>query len=422
MSDPLPGTIADPPAAPHAVLLDVTRIVATRWTGRRPTGIDRVCNAYLAHFRTRARAVVQHRGVIRVLDGPASQRLFDLLEAPRDRFRPRLAALLAAALAAAPQRPPRPGIAYLNVGDTDFDLAAHRAWTGRHAVRAFYFIHDLIPALHPEFSRPHAVRRHGERVRSALRTGAGVIVGSRAVERDLAAFAAAHGLALPPVALAPLAGSGLGAASPPRDPAAAPLFVTVGTIEPRKNHRLLFDAWRLLAERLGDKTPRLVLAGQTGPLTGQLLAPLDADPALRRHITLLPACSDTELAALLGEARAVLMPSLAEGFGLPLIEALEAGVPVIASDLPVFRETGQGLPLLLDPHNPAAWAEAIASLARQGQESADALAAEARARQFVAPRWTDHFAAIESLIGAAPTGPHPCLKECLLRDCPIEVH
>src|SRR3954468_227635 len=77
------------------ILLDVSRLIWRRWRGRLPTGIDRVCLAYLRHFGPRAQAVVQHDGFRRILDPKASQQLFALLENPGARFK---AALLLGAL------------------------------------------------------------------------------------------------------------------------------------------------------------------------------------------------------------------------------------------------------------------------------------------------------------------------------------
>lgn len=299
---------------------------------------------------------------------------------------------------------------YLNVGDTDFDLPAHRSWTARSAIRPYYFIHDLIPTLHPQFSRPHAVRRHRARVMSALTTGAGILVSSEAVKRDLVAFATAEQLPVPPLVVAPLADAPLHSVglSLPQPQAEDPFFLVVGTIEPRKNHDLLFAAWRILADRLGAATPRLVLVGQTGPLTGTLLAPLMADPVLRRYIDHRRQCSDAGLAGLLRHAKALLVPSLAEGFGLPIVEALQVGTPVIASRLPVFAEIGQGVPLLLDPHEPAAWAEAIASLTISGQSAKRGKGdTSPRAIKFVPPSWSHHFAAVERFIATSELSREP---------------
>lgn len=384
---------AAPPRAgvPEPVLLDVTRLVARSWTGRRATGIDRVCLAYLRHFRARAQAVVQHRGLIRALGPSESAELFALLEEDAPALRRRLARQLSSALLLRPLRGELTGRAYLNIGHTDFDLAVHHAWIRQRGVRPFYFLHDLIPVLHPEFSRPHAVRRHQGRVESAMASAAGIILGSHAVERDLANFAAARSLALPPLAVAPLAGEDFAVNAPAGAANPAPFFLTIGTIEPRKNHRLLLDVWQRLAAHLGADTPRLVIVGQTGPMTGDLLAPLAADPALAAHVEHRSACSDTELAGLMYHARAVLMPSLAEGFGLPFVEALQAGRPVIASDLPVFREIGQGAARLIDPADRDGWEQAVlAALAEPARQSSG----------FAAPRWPAHFHVVERFIAA----------------------
>lgn len=398
-----PAFPADRSATP--VLLDVTRLVARSWSGRQPTGIDRVCHAYLRHFRDRALAVVQHRGVVRVLAERESAALFDLLDGTAPRTRRRIAGRLTRALLGRATRRDLAGAAYLNVGHTDFDLASHAAWVRESGVRPYYFLHDLIPVLHPQFSRPHAVRRHDGRVRAALTQGAGIILGSHAVHRDLETFAAAEGLPLPPVAVAHLAGVEFLRDAPAIPPGAAPYFLCIATIEPRKNHRLLFAAWERLAARLGTAAPRLVLVGQTGPMSGDLLAPIAASPALRRLVERHPRCADSHLAGLMQGARAVLMPSLAEGFGLPFVEALQAGTPVIASDLPVFREIAQGAALLLDPADPARWAEAIAEAAATPRPALPAA--------FTAPTWADHFAVVERFVGTSGLHDRPLPQRVL---------
>lgn len=376
------------------MLLDVTRLLARSWTGRHTTGIDRVCLAYLRHFHQRALAVVQHRGLVRVLSAGDSARLFDLLEAPGRGSRATIARLLSAALVTRAPAPALEGAAYLNIGHTDFDLVAHHQWVRQMGLRPFYFIHDLIPLRHPEWSRPRAVRRHRGRVCGALCGAAGIILPSEAVRADLVAYAAQTGLPLPPLLVAPLAGADFVCAplQPPAPMAGRPFFLCIATIEPRKNHRLLFALWQHLAEQLGPNTPRLVLVGQTGPLTRDLLAPLSANPVLAAHVEHKRSCSDAELAGLLCHARALLLPSLAEGFGLPLVEALAVGTPVIASDLPVLREIAQGAATLIDPADHAGWQAAICA----------ALASPARRVEgFVAPCWADHFRKVERFIAAA---------------------
>jgi hypothetical protein len=134
-------------------------------------------------------------------------------------------------------------------------------------------------------------------------------------------------------------------------------------------------------------------------------------------VVTLPYCSDEELGRWIGAARALLMPSFAEGFGLPIIEALQIGTPVIASDLPCFREIGAGIPTLLDPLDAMAWEQTIMGFLDNGP---DRSRQNRLLRDYRAPTWSDHFARVEawletlprhdagrrlpSLVGAAPNG------------------
>ena len=167
----------------------------------------------------------------------------------------------------------------------------------------------------------------------------------------------------------------------------------LGTIEARKNHQLLLGIWRKLVAQLGCKAPRLLVIGQRGWEAEHVFDVLDRDDRLRGHVVELNACSDEQLAQHLGSARALLFPSLAEGYGLPLVEALGMGVPVIASDLPVFREIGGDIPIYLDPLDAAAWEAAISDYARP-ESPARAKQIE-RMTAFKSFGWDAHFDAVE---------------------------
>ncbi len=114
-------------------LLDVSRLVWRAWEGTMPTGIDRTCLAYVAHFGDRARAVVQRGGSTLVLPTDDSRRLFDLLAAPGSDFRAKLARLLAAGFLFR-RRGDLSGHIYLNVGHTGLDKPGHREWIQRTGV------------------------------------------------------------------------------------------------------------------------------------------------------------------------------------------------------------------------------------------------------------------------------------------------
>ena len=376
------------------VLLDVTRIAVSRWRGRTPTGLDRVAQAYARHYAGRARAVVQLAGHPIVLDYAASRRLFDALDASDSAFRRQLATLLPGGRRGAA----RDDEVYLNVGHSGFDRAGHWRALARVGLRRVYMVHDLIPITHPQLTTPHKTARHRGRVCAALARADGIVTNSQATADALARFAREQAIAPPPILAAPIAAD---MPPMPEEPApfATPYFLCLGTIEPRKNHALLLRVWARLIDSMGEDTPHLVIAGSRGSGARQILSALREDRRLQRFVTVRSGLSDTEVATMLAGARALLFPTLAEGFGLPVAEALMAGVPVIASDLPALRETGQGVPLLLDAADEHAWAEAVASHCRGDADRTRQLAAMPGFRP---TNWADHFAALEEWLAKLP--------------------
>ena len=372
-------------------LLDVSRLVWRVWRGGHPTGIDRVCQAYVQHFGTRSQAVVQRSGFHFVLSFADSARLFEILLADSSGRRRDLIRLAARALPSALRNRARPGAIYLNVGHTGLNEASLPGWIADQGLRAVYLVHDLIPLTHPQFCRRGEAEKHARRMRNMLASAAGVIGNSRATLDDLAEFANANGLPMPPSVVAWISGGTFARDVRPRT-LSRPHFVAVGTIEGRKNHLLLLDVWRRLVAEQGKHAPVLLILGQRGWQAERVFEQLDRPEELQGHVQELGTCNDEELAGWIGGARALLMPSFAEGFGLPVFEALELGTPVIASDLPVFREVGGGIPTYLDPQDSAAWKRTIEAFCADGPERQRQVA---EIGAFQAPTWGDHFAKVE---------------------------
>ncbi len=205
-------------------------------------------------------------------------------------------------------------------------------------------LHDLSPwmdrAWHGEAGR---VRR---RVPVLLRLGLATLVltHSESVRRQAIAR---FGLDPERVVAAPLA-----AAShfQPANgaPAARPYFLFVGTLEPRKNLGLLLEAWREVRKR---HAVDLVLAGRCR----SDYSPPPEEDGLRR----LGEVSEQELPELYTRALACVYPSLYEGFGLPVLEAMQCGAPVIASRDPAIAEVAGDAAILLDARDVRAWIEAL---------------------------------------------------------------
>jgi glycosyltransferase involved in cell wall biosynthesis len=381
----------------HDAALDVTRLLGRRLKGRRPTGVDRVGLAYVEHLRARATALVRLQRRWLFFTAADSQRLFDLLLSEPGAPRPQqLWPLVRRALGMRRYRPAA-GTWLVNAVHSGLEHPDYAPHVHRLGLRAAVFVHDLIPITHPQYCRAGEADRHRRRIDTALHHADALIVNSAATLNSLQVYAHASSLGMPPCEVAPLAPAPLTAparAAAPQAP--GPYFVTLGTIEPRKNHALLLQVWRDLRAQLGAAAPHLVVIGQPGWMCEGTLEELHGSDPARTNVIYQPSCSDAQLAVWLHGARALLFPSFAEGYGLPVLEALALGVPVIANDLPVLRETARHIPTYLDAHDAPAWrAEVLAyasdaSLARQAQL--------ARLRGFAAPSWAAHFARVDALM------------------------
>lgn len=136
-----------------------------------------------------------------------------------------------------------------------------------------------------------------------------------------------------------------------------PYFLFVGTVEPRKNLARLISAWRSIGiDERGQVC--LVVVGAAGWLVDELLGQLVHDDA----IDFRGSVSDQELALLIRGAMAFVYPSLYEGFGLPVVEAMAQGIPVLTSNVGATREVAVGAAVLVDPESVDAIREGLLSL------------------------------------------------------------
>lgn len=377
-------------------LLDVSRMVWRRWAGTRPTGIDRICLAWHQHYGPQAQAALFHRRGWHILPVAASRALFALLDddCPRGQFRRRLIVWAAGNAHNLARAQPGRGRLWLNVGHTGLNLHGLAEWVRAADIRPVLMLHDIIPITHPQFCREGEKARHEVRVNTLLRIAHAVIGNSLDTLDRLNAYAASIGLAVPqslPV------WPGTPQLSMPRGQR-LPLsdeFIILGTIEGRKNHMLLLDVWEQLVAQHGTAAPQLVIIGRRGWACDDVLARLKAG-GFGDRVVETGALDDAAIAQRLAGARALLFPSFAEGYGLPLIEALGAGVPVIASDLDVFREIAGGVPDLLPPGDVAGWATAIMAYAALGSPAR--AAQMQRLSAFGAPDWVGHFTQVDAFL------------------------
>jgi glycosyltransferase involved in cell wall biosynthesis len=377
------------------VLIDVTRPLDRRMQGRLPTGVDRVSLEYVRHFGERSTALVRYAGQWIELSRKDSERVFEALLSPSENFNTLIRRAVASAFPrSVGKRFSEPRFLF-NTGHSGLEKLHYAQRLQRSGLKPLFFVHDLIPVTHPEYCRPGESGRHKARMNMVLGTAHGVIANSVATLEELAAYAKANSLPMPPAVAALLAPAQLPA---PVDepPLSKPYFVMLGTIEPRKNHWLLLQLWRQLIERMGEAAPRLLIIGQRGWECENVVDLLERCEALQGFVFEHSVCSDEELASWLHHARALLFPSFTEGYGMPLVEALAMGVPVIASDLPAFREIAGDIPEYVDPLDGARWRELIVEFVLP--ESQVRMNQRQRMGGFVVPTWDAHFELVEALM------------------------
>jgi len=380
----------------HEVLIDVTRLVGRFWKKRLPTGVDRVSLAYVERYGARARAVVRLAGRGFVLPKRESMQLFQWLLSPSGRMP--VAKFIAKGVFTGWRDQQVAGRFLFNTGHSGLERDDYPGMLKRMGVHPIFLVHDLIPITHAEYCRAGERDRHIVRMNNVLRSAKGVIVNSQSTLDELCSLANRTGQSMPPAAVGLLA-PGIPGVAPGERPMRQPYFVIVSTIEPRKNHWMLLQLWRGLVNELGDAAPRLMVIGQRGWECENVVDLLERCEPLKGYVFEHSNCTDAELVTYLHHAQALLFPSFAEGYGMPLVEALALGVPVIASELPVFKEIAGEIPEYVDPLDGKRWGELVREYANP--DSPLRRAQLGRIEGFEVPAWAGHFASVDALLKQA---------------------
>lgn len=238
-----------------------------------------------------------------------------------------------------------------------------------HGVTVHFMVHDLLPVRFPDFFPKGAAEVHARWLEVIGEADQAICV-TRAVGDDLLAWQKENGGAKNPHLVVSHShhGSDIAASSPtkglPRKGRelvdglkGSNAFLMVGTVEPRKGHGEVLDAF----ERLwaSGATDRLVIVGKPGWMLENLVGRLRRHSENGRRLFWVEQASDELLEELYAACTCLIAASHGEGFGLPLIEAARHGLPVIARDIPVFREVAGDGAFFFDARDPEGLAAAI---------------------------------------------------------------
>jgi len=257
-------------------------------------------------------------------------------------------------------------------------------------------IHDLHFLRHPERMSAEMRRDYPALVRTHARAAHGVVVSSRYTAADVQATlgVSADRITICPPGVPPWTDAvrALRKRQAPRH------FLVLGTLEPRKNLGVLLEAYALVRRRCPEAPP-LVLAGQATPAARAWLQRADA-PDLSGHVTCTGYVDDATRQQLLAAAHALVMPSLDEGFGLPVLEAMASGVPVIVSSGGALPEVVGNAARPIDPTDVEGFAGALCALLEPAEAEAAASRGLMRAEAFDWARtarhmWNGYRAALE---------------------------
>lgn len=254
------------------------------------------------------------------------------------------------------------------------------AFANKYGLKAMFYIHDLIPIKFPYYYEKSYVEAFRASMELIAASGAILVCNSKNTQQDLMSWCREAGIGAPRSAIAYLGDSIQVPASKTNAAETGPAetsadaveggrteahygddnyVLTVGAIHRRKNHALLLAVWRRLHAKLGKKCPKLKIVGGVAQDGKALHAEILHDPTLRDSIEVLWRVSDVELDALYRNARLVVYPSLYEGWGLPVAEALTYGKVCLASNVSAIPEIADLGADLLDTDDPISWASRI---------------------------------------------------------------
>lgn len=260
-------------------------------------------------------------------------------------------------------------------GDVFFDLDAawmcrvKRSWLlpilKKQGVRIVAHIYDIISITHPQYCLERGVYNFMDFIGAHLQYADDIIVNAQATVDELQRFTQRLRISLPTCHVVPLGADFakqeiITEDQVPKNVVEAvqnrPYILMVGTIEPRKNHKLLLEAYDKGLKEMGYN---IIMAGYMGWNMEEFEQKLESHPDYGKRIFHFTGLDDKAIAFLYQHAKFLAFCSYTEGFGLPIIEAIQRGTPVLAADVPVLREVGGDYCVWFEQDNAEELCEAV---------------------------------------------------------------
>lgn len=248
----------------------------------------------------------------------------------------------------------------------DWDYPEHFAHLCQYVENGVYFgllCYDIIPIKFPFTYKPEFVARFESWLQRALAMASVCFTISDSTRNDVLDYAKNAGIAVSDITVLRLGDNIPSYTDTVSDEVKKKIsekyVLSVGTIEYRKNHIILLNAWRYMIQTLGINMPKLYIAGRQGLYDANVQLQAAGDPGLKGKVEILSGLSDSDLGALYASASFTVYPSIYEGWGLPVAESLCYGVPCITSHSTSMLEIAPDLTPFADPLMTNEWVEKI---------------------------------------------------------------
>jgi len=273
----------------------------------------------------------------------------------------------------------------IKTGDNDVILYLNHFPYGKHkAVQYFkeksggkviYMIHDLLPIRYPQFFGESEKEIFGKWLQDSVNYASGYIAVSRTTRNDLLNYMDEKGICKDSFYVGVIQlGADIDISGDKITYISQQIqkifdnrsvYLIVSTVEPRKNHQYLLNSFEKIWEKDIDVT--LLIIGKIGWLTDKILIEIKNHPLYEKKLFMCNHVNDNELVYCYQHAKCFLFPSYAEGFGLPIVESISYGLPVLASDTAIHREIGRDSIEYFDIYNPEALVELIIDIETRGK-------------------------------------------------------